>query len=560
MAEQTGQVVYDWDLETGQVHWAGAIEEVTGYPPEEFRHVTFADREQMIHPDDRKSTVEALGKAAESDGKYVEEYRLRKRDGSYVFVGDRGIMLRNEQGGPVRMLGTMKDITIRKLHAEALHVSEEKYRSIFESFQDIFYRADLEGKLQLVSPSSLSKLGYRPEELIGRNAIEFYADDPSRRALLVQRLLAEEQVSDFELRMRTKDGKVLEVSVSAHLLRDRAGEVIGYEGVLRDIGERKKMEAILRSLVKGTAARTGRQFFRSLVQSLSEGLGCKYVHVGERVGPGDRVRTLAFWSNGKFERNIEYDLSSSDCRLVTTRSMCVHAKGIDREVTSHPCFTRQGVESFIGAPLIGADDEIMGFLMIMDDQQIPDEVLGQAKSLITIAASRAAAELERVNAERELQRTCVELRSATDKLKSEHETLTERNITLKNILEHIEHEREGYKAEICASLEQALTPYVKKLQEGNGRLSTRDLGALTDLVGSIVGQGMDSFKSNYPKLSPRETEICELIMEGHPSKDISDILGISVETIHKHREVIRRKLRIQHLDINLSTYLRSKLR
>lgn len=560
IAEQTGQVVYDWQLESGQVHWAGAIEEVTGYPPADFHRVTFADREEMIHPDDQKAVMEALGRAAEADGRFVQEYRLRKRDGTYIFVEDRGVLLRNEQGGPIRMLGTMKDITARKLHAEALYISEEKYRSIFESFQDIFYRADIEGKLQLVSPSCFNKLGYRPEEVIGRNATEFYADDPARRQVLVQRLLAEEQVSDFELRMRTKEGKVLEVSVSAHLLRDRTGTVIGYEGVLRDISERKKMEAILRSLVKGTAARTGRQFFRSLVQSLSEGLGCRYVHVGERVGPGDRVRTLAFWNNGKFDRNIEYDLSSSECLLVTTRSMCVHAKGINEEVTTHPCFVRQGVESFIGAPLIGADDEIMGFLMIMDNQQIPDEVLGQAKSLITIAASRAAAELERMNADRELQRTCVELRATTEKLKSEHDTLTERNITLKNVLEHIEQEREGYRAEICASLEQALTPYVKKLQEGNGRLSTRDLGALTDLVGSIVGQGVDSFKANYPKLSPRETEICELIMEGHPSKDISDILGISVETIHKHREVIRRKLRIQHLDINLSTYLRSKMR
>ncbi len=60
---------------------------------------------------------------------------------------------------------------------------------------------------------------------------------------------------------------------------------------------------------------------------------------------------------------------------------------------------------------------------------------------------------------------------------------------------------------------------------------------------------------NYPKLSPREREICNLIKGGATSKEIAASLSISLATVRKHRELIRRKLGLTNKDINLLSYL-----
>ena len=75
---------------------------------------------------------------------------------------------------------------------------------------------------------------------------------------------------------------------------------------------------------------------------------------------------------------------------------------------------------------------------------------------------------------------------------------------------------------------------------------------------TIVGRDFDQFKSDLAKLTPRELDICEHIREGRSSKDIAALLNISSQTVHKHRQLIRRKLRISNKAVNLATYLRSR--
>jgi RNA polymerase sigma factor (sigma-70 family) len=77
-------------------------------------------------------------------------------------------------------------------------------------------------------------------------------------------------------------------------------------------------------------------------------------------------------------------------------------------------------------------------------------------------------------------------------------------------------------------------------------------------LNSVIKDDIDQFQNNLAKLTPRELDICELIQEGKTSKEIAESLGLSPETIHKHRQAIRRKLQIDHRGINLSSYLRSR--
>jgi PAS domain S-box-containing protein len=128
----------------------------------------------------------------------------------------------------------------------ALTESEAKYRRIFENLQDIFYQVDIAGKILDVSPSVFRYSGYTREELIGQSVAELYANPPDRAAFLAA-ISATGEVSDYEIQLRDKSGKVVDTSINAHILKDPNGKPIGIEGAFRDISSRKQTEAALRA-------------------------------------------------------------------------------------------------------------------------------------------------------------------------------------------------------------------------------------------------------------------------------------------------------------------------
>src|SRR4030042_654927 len=127
---------------------------------------------------------------------------------------------------------------------EALRRSEAKYRGIFENVQDVFYRVDAQDVITEISPS-VERYGYKREGLIGKSVLEFYHDSEQSSALAGE-LLERGEVSDYEIRLKAADGRVLDVSISVHVYRDPDGTVAGNEGYLRDISDRKRAEEELK--------------------------------------------------------------------------------------------------------------------------------------------------------------------------------------------------------------------------------------------------------------------------------------------------------------------------
>jgi len=120
VAEQTGQMIYDWDVSSGEIEWVGAIERITGFDTPTYQDVNIEVWESMIHESERAATLAVLDQAARADGHFSMEYRLQRKDGSFVWVEDTGLFLKDEDGTVVRMLGSMKDISRRRVNAELL--------------------------------------------------------------------------------------------------------------------------------------------------------------------------------------------------------------------------------------------------------------------------------------------------------------------------------------------------------------------------------------------------------------------------------------------------------
>ena len=114
IAEQPGQVIYDYNILSGEINWSGDMKGVTGFNSEYFQSVDISSWKNLIHPDDRENALKLLGNAMKNGEKYDVNYRFKCKDGTYKFIEDNGFFLLDKDGKAYQMLGIMKDIAERK--------------------------------------------------------------------------------------------------------------------------------------------------------------------------------------------------------------------------------------------------------------------------------------------------------------------------------------------------------------------------------------------------------------------------------------------------------------
>ncbi len=129
LSRATDDVIWDWNLITKQATWSDALERVYGYPTPETEPVAWWV--ERIHPDDREAALKELQAVLDGGGEvYTCEYRFQRADGSYATVFDRGYVAHDAHGTPVRMIGSMMDITERKRAERVARRSREQLQAL----------------------------------------------------------------------------------------------------------------------------------------------------------------------------------------------------------------------------------------------------------------------------------------------------------------------------------------------------------------------------------------------------------------------------------------------
>ncbi|MEO1654697.1 MAG: PAS domain S-box protein, partial [Bacteroidota bacterium] len=148
--------------------------------------------------------------------------------------------IRLDDGSIQEVSAIAHDITEKKQSEIALIESERKFRNIFESLQDIYYHANLDGIITLISPSIEEILGYRPEEIIGRSISDFIVSEEGNLQSFVKHLLREKRIKNFESTFRTRNGAFIQCISNIRVVYDEHNRALGIEGVMRDITDLKK--------------------------------------------------------------------------------------------------------------------------------------------------------------------------------------------------------------------------------------------------------------------------------------------------------------------------------
>jgi PAS domain S-box-containing protein len=143
-----------------------------------------------------------------------------------------------------------KEMSDRQQAEEALRLSEERMKTVFNQMQDVFYRTDQEDRIIWVSPSAKKMFGYNSvDQLIGRK-FSTLCTDPGKKQIIFEKLFNKGTVQNYEMEMLRSDNSTIIVSINSHFYLDEHEEVAGIEGAIRDITERRKYEKEHRKIEK----------------------------------------------------------------------------------------------------------------------------------------------------------------------------------------------------------------------------------------------------------------------------------------------------------------------
>ncbi|WP_207435794.1 PAS domain S-box protein [Sabulibacter ruber] len=258
LSKVTYDAIWDWDLKADAFLWADNFEDLFGYPVQNIKG-NYEDWTSFLHPQDKQRVTQSMDLFLQSqETTWQEEYRFLKANGEFAYCTNRGILIRDENGLPQRMIGALRDVTESKLAEENLLAEKVFSETLLEASPDGIVGFNERGEILLFNKKSESLFSYHQEEILGSplvtllpertHAMHLYRQEdfftnPSEKKI---------QASNREMVARRKDGAEFPVDVRMNLLHSNKGKIV--IASVRDITERKRAELQLKESEKNLKA------------------------------------------------------------------------------------------------------------------------------------------------------------------------------------------------------------------------------------------------------------------------------------------------------------------
>jgi len=248
--EGTHVGTWEWNVQTGETvfneNWAQFI----GYTLDELAPISVKTWEALTHPDDLKESFRLVERHFAGELPYYDcEFRMKHKDGHWVWVHDRGRLIsRTGDGKPLMMFGTHADVSERKRAEEALREERRKKEAVladlFEQAPVAYHELDRDGVVRRVNAAQCALLGYQADEILGRQAWDLVAeaDREASREAVRGKLSGAEPLALVRRRYLRRDGVELLLEIHDRLVRGETGEVRGLRTAFLDVTEAAQAE------------------------------------------------------------------------------------------------------------------------------------------------------------------------------------------------------------------------------------------------------------------------------------------------------------------------------
>ena len=217
--ESAGIGTWDWDLTRLTGTWSARSQQILGMDHGD--DVPLAERMESVHPEDRAALLAHVGERVREGGDLDIEYRVQRAGGQVRWVASRGIFLRGADGRPVRALGTLRDVTVRRQAQAKLEELNRTLESavaertrerdaMWRLSRDLLLVLDVRRRIVAINPIVTELTGYAPEEVIGRPFGDFLHPNDQETLADAIRRARRERVSEIEARVIARDGELRE--------------------------------------------------------------------------------------------------------------------------------------------------------------------------------------------------------------------------------------------------------------------------------------------------------------------------------------------------------------
>ena len=296
--------IYEYHMASGTIIWDDRVRELWGAAPDE--PITYRTFLNGLHPDDRTFVESAVREASDptSDGRFEVEYRvIRRGDGVKRWIAATGLVA-FENSEPVRMIGTVRDVTDRKEAAQALAESEQRLAMALAGTSDGIWDWDVLTGAVTVSPRMVEMLGYSPaewEQTYSTWAQHVHPDDlDGVEEVIRQHLDGETPTYAAKFRMRCKDARWVWILSRGRAQRDAAGVAIRMVGTHIDVTaqhEAERRDAFRADLADRLAkAETAEEVMASAAATLGPYLGVAACGYAEADATGEMVTVRNDWT------------------------------------------------------------------------------------------------------------------------------------------------------------------------------------------------------------------------------------------------------------------------
>jgi PAS domain S-box-containing protein len=421
-----------------------------------------------------------------------------------------------KNGKPMYLLGISRDITDHKRAQEALRDSEERFRELYRGNPLPTYTWQWNGSdFVLVdcndAASKITEGGIRSH--LGCTASKLFDTQPEC-IQDIQACYENQATINREMKYTyLSTGKTLELAVRYTFVPPNLVLV-----VTEDITQRKRDEEALRM---------SEERFRILIENQGEGIGIVDLNEVFQFANPAAHRILGVRTGELVGRNLSEFVSPDDWQAIldhTREHQEGHITTYELKIVRPDGIRRRLLVT--GTPHLGTDGVVSGTFGVFRD--------------ITDMKQMEEA-----------------LRSTNELLAQERHALLDKNIALKEILGQSKDEADQVKRNVQSNIDKLILPILAKLKEKSRESDRIDLDLLESLMSDVASPFLHDIETRFVQLTPRETEICNMIKNGLQSKEIGLTLGISVRTVEKFRQKIRDKLGVDSRDTNLTTFLRS---
>ena len=470
VAAATNDTIWDWNLETDAFWWNDGFAKLFGWVATHTGS-TIQMWTRQIHPDDRERVAQDIHAAIErGDTDWTAEYRFISNDGRISHVLDRGQVVRNATGKAIQMVGGMTDVTANKA-AEAELERSHRALLMLSSCNEMLIRTGDEDELlaeacrlaveiggyrmawvgyamddeeRRIKPMSHAgeELGYLSEVKITWAEGQSSGAGPVGRAirsgepiifgdilenpdfltwLAPARSRGYRSVICLPLRNEQRVFGVLSLYGSephpagpeeVKLLQDMANDLAYGIGNIRSREERQRTQEVVIKVAQAVSSGIGSEFFDLLTRNMVEALGAHGGHIGRYYSETHSVETLSFILQGKLIENASYGLAGAPCERVSQGECCVHEHGVQGLFPEFRLFQELGIEAYAGIPLFDQNGSVAGVMVVFFTSPLTETALVQ--STLQIFAARAAAELDRQQADARIREQASLLDKAQD--------------------------------------------------------------------------------------------------------------------------------------------------